>query len=198
RPADRNDPALLQRRWVQWGLLCACWTLIAVFYTTQAGLQVTYAGSAFHWWRVLRAELVYSSLWVALTLAVIRIDRRFPLEAGNWRKAGLVHLGASLLFSAVHPLAMVGLIRLLGWSAASQPFWELSKDWVVGYFHVNLTFYWGILGVRYILRNYHRYRERELRASHLETRLAQARLQVLKMQLQPHFLFNTLHSISVL
>lgn len=193
-----KGPALLQRPWVQWGLIYACWTFIAVFYTTQAGLQATYSGYPFDWWRVLRTELAYSYLWVALTPAIIRIDHRFPLDARKWRKNCLVHLGASILFSALHPLAMVCLLRWLGWSRTSQPFWEESKVWVVGYFHVNVTFYWGIMGVRYILSNYHKYRERELRAANLETRLAQSQLQVLKMQLHPHFLFNTLNTISVL
>jgi len=193
-----TGPALAQRRWVQWGLLCACWTFIAVFYTTQAGLQATYAGAPFDGWHVFRAELVYSYLWVALTLAVIRIDHRFPLDAKPWRKNALVHLGASVLLSASHPLVMVCLMRVLGWSRTSLPFWDLSKASVVSYFHVNLTFYWGIVGVRYIVGNYHKYRERELRALSLETRLAQSQLQVLKMQLHPHFLFNTLNTISVL
>src|SRR6476659_3823977 len=194
----RGGPPLLQRRWVQWGLIYLCWAFIAVFYTTQAGLQVTYAGSPFHWWRVLRAELVYSGLWVALTPAIMRLDRRFALDAPSWCTSLLVHLGASIVFSALHPLAMVCLMRLLGWSMSAQPFWELTTSSVVGYFHVNVTFYWGIIGVIYILRNYRKYRERELRASHLETRLAQSQLQVLRMQLQPHFLFNTLNTISVL
>ena len=55
-----------------------------------------------------------------------------------------------------------------------------------------------VLLVHYALKYYARYQEGRVRASQLETRLAQAQLQALKMQLQPHFLFNTLHSISTL
>ena len=69
-----NGPALLQRRWVQWVLIYVCWTFIAVFYTTQVGLQRTWAGASFDWWHVLRTELLYSYLWAALTLAIMRID----------------------------------------------------------------------------------------------------------------------------
>ena len=145
--------ALVQRRWVQGVLICASWTVIAVFYTTQAGFQATYAGAPFDWWRVLRTELVYSSLWVLLTLAITRIDRRFPLDVEAWRKNALVHLGASLVLSMLHPLVLVGLVRLVGWSRASMSFADHSKVAVVGYFHINVTFYWGIMGVRYILSN---------------------------------------------
>jgi len=195
----REGPALIERPWLRWALISACWAFIAVFYTTQAGLQAVSAGAPFAWGRVLRAELVYGALWVALTFAVLRIDARFPLDAKPWRKAFLVHLLASILLSAVQPLALVGLMRLLGWGRNPlEPLRELSRMAVIGYFHVNLTFYWGILGVRYIVRNYQKYRERELRAAHLEARLAQSQLQVLKMQLHPHFLFNTLNTISVL
>ena len=192
------SPALLQRRWVPWALISVCWAFIAVFYTTQAGLQATVAGVPFAWTRVLRAELVYAALWVGLTVAVVQIDRRFPLDGGRWWRNGLVHVGASIVIAALHPPAMVGVMRLLGWGRSPEPFWEVGKLSVVASFHVNLTFYWGVLGVRYILRNYQKYRERELRASALEARLAQSQLQVLKMQLHPHFLFNTLNTISVL
>ncbi len=192
------SPALLQRRWVPWVLISACWAFIAVFYTTQSGLQATASGAPFAWTRVLRAELVYGALWVALTLAVIHIDRKFPLDVPRWWRNGLVHLGASILVATVHPPVMVGVMRLLGWGRNPQPFWEVGKLAIVASFHVNLTFYWGVLGVRYILRNYQKYRERELRAASLEARLAQSQLQVLKMQLHPHFLFNTLNTISVL
>ena len=58
--------------------------------------------------------------------------------------------------------------------------------------------YWTILLASYAFDYYHRYQEGQLRASKLETELAQSQLAALKMQLHPHFLFNTLHSISAL
>ena len=181
----------LQRRWVPWVLICACWAFVAVFYTTQTGFQATYAGAQFAWWRVLRAELVYSVLWIALTFAVIRIDRLFPLDGGSWRRNVLVHVAASVVIAAIQPLVMVALMKSFGWGNNPRPFWDVAKASVVGSLHINLTFYWGIMGVRYILSNYQK-------SAKLEARLAQSQLQVLKMQLHPHFLFNTLNTISVL
>jgi two-component system LytT family sensor kinase len=64
--------------------------------------------------------------------------------------------------------------------------------------HTNVLMYAAIVAAAHGLAYYQRYRDRELRATHLEARLAQTQLQVLRMQLQPHFLFNTLHSISAL
>lgn len=59
-------------------------------------------------------------------------------------------------------------------------------------------FYWGVVVIDHALNYYQKLRERELRASQLEAQLAQSQLQVLKMQLHPHFLFNTLNAISAL
>jgi LytS/YehU family sensor histidine kinase len=60
------------------------------------------------------------------------------------------------------------------------------------------VFYWGIIVVEHAVNYYQKFRERELRASQLEVQVAQSQLQVLKMQLHPHFIFNTLNTISAL
>src|SRR5262249_14501171 len=62
----------------------------------------------------------------------------------------------------------------------------------------NIFFYWAILAVAHVLNYYRQLRQRELLSSQLEAKLAQTQLQVLKMQLHPHFLFNTLNAISAL
>ena len=66
------------------------------------------------------------------------------------------------------------------------------------YFHVNLLLMWVVLGAFHGVRIFEKYRQRELEAAQLESRLSQAQNQALRMQLQPHFLFNTLNSISAL
>ncbi|RJP35185.1 MAG: sensor histidine kinase [Candidatus Omnitrophota bacterium] len=75
---------------------------------------------------------------------------------------------------------------------------RVVSTFISPHFFLNVFCYWGILGGYYGVNYYQKYRHRELKAAALETQLAQAQLQVLKMQLQPHFLFNTLNSISSL
>jgi len=65
-------------------------------------------------------------------------------------------------------------------------------------FHVNVVTYWAIVGVFHLVAYYRGLREKELVASRLEEQLARAELSALRMQLQPHFLFNALNSISEL
>jgi sensor histidine kinase YesM len=69
---------------------------------------------------------------------------------------------------------------------------------LVATFFFNLLIYWVIASVAHAFDYYSKYRDRELRAAELEKRLAQARLKALQMQLNPHFLFNTLHAVSSL
>jgi len=77
-------------------------------------------------------------------------------------------------------------------------FKDVFKPLMVKTWHFNLLIYWVIVAVSHAFDYYRKYREQEMRALELEKRLAQAKLQALQMQLNPHFLFNTLHSISSL
>jgi LytS/YehU family sensor histidine kinase len=74
----------------------------------------------------------------------------------------------------------------------------LAQLLFLGKFHVGVATYWVLVLLRYTFDYYRRYREQELRASRIATQLAQAQLQALRMQLHPHFLFNTLNAISAL
>jgi two-component system LytT family sensor kinase len=77
-----------------------------------------------------------------------------------------------------------------------RPFWTSYWGRFFDEYHLELIAYGMIIGVGYAFDYYARYREREFRASQLEAQLAQAQLQALKMQLHPHFLFNTLNAIA--
>jgi LytS/YehU family sensor histidine kinase len=77
------------------------------------------------------------------------------------------------------------------WTSAVQRIYLMNLDWA-------LMTYSAIVGASYALGYYRESRARAIRAAHLETRLAQARLKTLEAELHPHFLFNTLHAISTL
>jgi LytS/YehU family sensor histidine kinase len=86
----------------------------------------------------------------------------------------------------------------LGAWQSGAPFDEAFRPLLVKTWHFNLLIYWVIVAVSQAFDYYRKYRERELHAAELEKHLVQAKLQALQMQLNPHFLFNTLHSISSL
>jgi two-component system, LytTR family, sensor kinase len=78
----------------------------------------------------------------------------------------------------------------------TRPFVPQYRGELSGFFLFDFVMYWAILGLGYAFDYRERYRERESVASQLRAQLAQAQLESLKMQLHPHFLFNTLHAIS--
>lgn len=114
----------------------------------------------------------------------------------------LIHLLASGLFSLFHVAfyALAYQLALIfgvdGIPPVSYP--ERFQRLLSAYLHFCLMSYWGILAVAYAVNYYRAFQERKVRAAQLETSLLQSHLQILTMQLHPHFLFNTLNTISEL
>ncbi len=86
----------------------------------------------------------------------------------------------------------------MGLQAANSSMLTRLRNQYVGTFHSEVLTYWAVIGLSHAINYYRKYREREIRASQLQAQLARAELDALRMQLQPHFLFNTLNTISVL
>jgi two-component system LytT family sensor kinase len=143
-----------------------------------------------------------------LTPLIIWAGRRWPLERQQLPRLIGLHLVLSIAWELLR-LSLEATFHLT-WNE----FWpieppitfksEIQLLFIFG-FHTGVVTYWVVLSIQTALRNYARFQERaqaalrsELRASQLETQVAQARLGALKAQLQPHFLFNTLNAIVVL
>jgi two-component system LytT family sensor kinase len=152
-------------------------------------------------------EFPYWLLWAALSPLIFKITRRYRIERGRGGKSLAVHLCACVLLSFIHRAAYL----LIGWMfnvVAYQPIPTLPDLFNFLFFFnmpTALMSYATILLVSHALDFYEQYQEVELKASHLKDELAEAQLQIaqaqlqaLKMQLHPHFLFNTLNSISAL
>jgi hypothetical protein len=185
------------------GLIFGIWTLVGLFLASQAYFQQAYIHRNFNvqgmtWWQVLRLALAEAYVHGLLTLVVSYLAESFPFEVGRWPGLLLLHLAASAGFALLAVWIAVPLHRFLDPRSDTLSFRELFAGLFQLKFGTEVFIYWLILGVCQALDTYRKYRDRELKATQLEARLAQARLQVLKMQLHPHFLFNTLHAISAL
>ncbi|MGH9935082.1 MAG: sensor histidine kinase [Blastocatellia bacterium] len=181
---------MLERRWARWVLIFGAWTLLGALSAVRIVVTYAYSGNTVAWRRALTLALADWYVWALLAPAIAWLARRFAIERRSWLRSLMLHLPASLVFSI---LKMVIEFRLLQWldpaSAQRYPVLQLPST---------LFTYYAILGAIYAFDYYRKYRAHELKASQLEARLAQAQLQALKMQLHPHFLFNTLHAISSL
>ena len=144
--------------------------------------------------------------WALLTPLVFWLARRYPAERGAWagRLAGQVVVGVAA--ALVIEYLTRGFLRplLLGPSPSGHE-WTLGAAFGQLWFLDELIIYFAVLAVGYARDALIRLRKREAEAarlladrSHLEAQLVEARLSALQMQLNPHFLFNTLNAVSAL
>ena len=137
--------------------------------------------------------------WAPLTPMMIWVARKYPLADERWRRNLLVHVPAFLLVSILHSAAGTVITLAIkpfdNTGSAPITFWPRFLGRLKGSFGPDLLIYGGVIGIYYALDYYRKYREREVLTTRLETQLAQAQLDSLRMQLHPHFLFNTLNSI---
>jgi two-component system, LytTR family, sensor kinase len=180
-------------------------TLVGLAEATQLHTGMANIGKPFSWSSSLVATMPSWYVLAALIPLVILVARRFPVETLKTPRSLGAHFLAATIFALVH-LAISGFLSdfLLDSKLSftfSVAMWRLISMYFVG----ELTQYMGIVGVYYAYDYARRYREKEraaselaLKASRLEASLTRANLEALRMQLNPHFLFNTLNTISVL
>jgi two-component system LytT family sensor kinase len=178
----------------------SAWTVFGLFNFSRELTRRLYWHEETHWQEMLFSWMVGVYITAALTPLVLWLGRRWPIERQTWRMRVPLHVALSVVFSAVElALETVAFIQLgLLESVMKHSFLIGFPVMVVSGFHENIITYWGILGIQSGFRYYRGFQERELHASELKAQLVKAQLSALKMQLQPHFLFNTLNAIMVL
>ncbi len=184
----------LRRRWLKWPLGFAFWTVIGLSFAFQFYISSAKAGLDVSWKQAVNYALGDWYVFALLSIPVVWLAGRFQFESGKRAKSLVVHLPCSLIFS-------LGYMVIRAWIGTWQSeavFADAFQPLLVKTWHFNLLIYWVIVAVSFAFDYYGKFRERELRAAELEKSLAQAKLHALQMQLNPHFLFNSLHSVSAL
>ena len=149
---------------------------------------------------LLSLNLTYWYSWAVLTPGILWLTRKFPFERATWKIAIPVHIAgvvvAVLLHVALAVASRMATYWVVGesldsWLMEFQQMFFLNFDW-------EMMTYWTIVGVGHALRYDSQARAKALSAAQMETRLVEAQLHTLQSQMQPHFLFNTLNTISAL
>lgn len=180
-------------------MLFGCWTLIALVFASQWYVYSAASGDATRWTRVFGWTLAEWYIWALFSPFILWLTRCYRFNAQGWRLALLVHLTAGVAFSLLHLELQAIVQQLTGWANIGQDsVWSSFIYFLTKKVHLNLLTYAGIVGISHAAFYYRRYHEREAQAHKLEAQLARSQLQTLQMQLHPHFLFNTLHTISEL
>jgi signal transduction histidine kinase len=188
-----------QRRWVFRAIVFGAWTMLAFLFTGQLYYSQILSERPLTWGRAASSQFIYPYLWAFGTIVVLWLAGRFPLEGRRWPRTLLLHLFFATLFAIAISGSFQIIYHFLFVNAPDKPYSpRTTLQWIIFNSSENYGIYGLLLLCNQAFRYYKRFREGELRSAQLETQLSQAQLQALKMQLHPHFLFNTLHSISAL
>ena len=200
----RDSRVMVQSRITRPRVIFGIATLLGCFSAFQAYQYVRFFSEKETSFAVLLGlNLGYWYAWALLAPIVLFLARRFPFDRERWWKSLPVHLVAVLLLTFAH-VAMAEGVRY-GLAQAASEVWMKNMTWwsqvTRTYFYSfdwEMMTYWAIIGFWHATAYYRVAQDRALKASRLETRLAEAQLQALQRQLHPHFLFNTLNAISAL
>ncbi len=198
---------------VVWALSFGVWTFVALAYAITIYQLYHSTGGSLSFLSVLGMQSSQVLTYIPLTPFAFAFANRYQVQRSNWPKQSLVLLAGGLVFTVAH-VALRGLTPYAFWDPQLKDWvsavWDSQAHAVRIHWHIYrtlflsnvvddvVTTYLPIVLIAHVVSYYHRFRERELRTSQLQAQLVKAHLQALKSQLQPHFLFNTLNSISAL
>jgi two-component system LytT family sensor kinase len=210
-PSPAARPRWLDGRWRGALLVLGAWTVLAVVFALHNYLTFEADGRPVRFAHALWWSVAEWYTWAALTPVVVWLSRRWRVAGEHWARNAVVLLIAAAAVASLQ-VGIEHLADRMAWVASGSPgmsvrYWlsdggstapmELSYllPRKIGFGFVTCI---ALYVVAHAVDYYRLYRERELRAARLESALAAAQLQLLRSQLQPHFLFNTLNGIASL
>jgi len=186
---DGTTRTSLGKRW--W--IPAVWILVVLVFASQ-----WYAYDAGH--RIADPFVDYLGwscyIWGVLTPICVWFARRYPIDSTSWRRAVPLHIAASLLLATLQ----LSLEASLEWfrDGGHWPLRNALEHYLSRHLEVSILAYWVLLGATQFYRTYDQARVHQLHSARLEGLLTEARLEALRAQIEPHFLFNTLQAATVL
>jgi len=190
---------LTERAGIKWITVIAVWAMLGLIYAGPIYFEVRAEGMGHAASRIFSWGILSWLAWAPLTPVMIWLARKYSLAGETWKRNLLVHVPSFLLISMIHSAAATVITITIkpfdNMDSSPMVFWPRFFSRAKGSFGSDLLIYGGVIGIYYALDYYRKYREREFLTTRLEAQLTQAQLNSLRMQLHPHFLFNTLNSI---
>ena len=188
----------------RWGVIFGFW---AAIWIVLAALRIAYifwldpeASRASRLYGLVDFGIQYV-LWALLTPAIFRLSGRLPVTRQNWRRRVPLHFGIGLVVILPVMLIMFLLHNQYAHPPGDRHPWTATEiaDLMVDYGYQNsLLFYAGILTAGLAFHYAHHFQRQQIATARMQAQLAQSRMQALRMQLHPHFLYNTLNTVSTL
>lgn len=180
----------------RWSLLLLASTAVGLYFASQAAFNPALIGQI-SWRKALAINLTYYYCWGLSVPAIIAFAKYWSFDERGWRRALAGHMLAGVLFTGAITIVAEAVLKYV-LRERTDSLSTLVVYAIGANFHSTLPTYWMVLAVYLALNFYVGMRDREFQTLQLQARLSEARLDALRSQLQPHFLFNTLNSISSL
>src|SRR4029079_6182791 len=189
----------------KWSLIILAWLIPASVALLQSVAGYLLRGALKVEWPWALMQIPRWLTWVPLTPIVFYAADRFPFRRDRLAKSAWTPLGIALVIAVVIEVLWLQISFVIQGFLEPEALARMQNNRAEVYSAALLSrllgdafIYAAVLGVATTLGYHRRLRERELRAANLEAQLALAQVQALKMQVHPHFLFNTLHAVTVL
>jgi len=192
---NASPPPRPMPRWLMLAAIVGFWSLPVLLFASQRHYELSLQGLESSWLHHARRYAPSAAVWAALTPLMLLLSARFPFDRGRILRAAIVHALAGVAVTQFHDLTT----RLILFALHPDP-GELvvfSRRQLAHLIRNPLPqAYLVVVALHQLFRFQQQIREKELNAARLQESLLAAQLETLKMNLRPHFLFNTLQSVS--
>jgi two-component system, LytTR family, sensor kinase len=183
----------------RWAILLGVWLAVALFASGAIWFSRRMLDLRTPLDQLVVLEFPVWFFWVGATVFIVMLSRRHPLDRSRPWASLAIHITAAMIVTTLftsYRLLWYQAFNPYPWLDPNVPrwFWRMFRDQFVAGF----TLYWAVVGVYHAFTNYSRFRQRDVEARVIRGELAEARLEALRLQLRPHFLFNALNTVSAL
>ncbi len=187
----------MHARYTRWIAIVALWAFVGFVLSTEVFFNMRVHDPEVSFFEVAVPQYIRALYWAFLTPIILSAETAFPLGRRHALRNFSLHAFLSFLVMAVFFLGR--MIFVLWWEGESlRGFWSTANSSFFGRNLIDMAFYWAVLAYGHMQLLQQRVKNEELKAAQLESRLMETELRALKQQLHPHFLFNTLNTISFL
>ena len=189
----------MQNRWIKSAAILAGWLFLGFVLSVEVyfNMRVNLRTDAVDYWEMAMPQFGRAVMWALMAPLILRLREKIPLGWGRWVGSIAFHFGMSFVVMATYYLGRM-LAYVIFFGEPMGDFWEMAQKNFYGRNIIDMAYYWAVLAFGYGAEIYQRYKNEELKAAQLEARLIETELKSLREQLRPHFLFNTMNTISVL
>jgi two-component system LytT family sensor kinase len=188
----------MKNRWLRIAAIAAGWAFLGLVLSLELYFNQRVEMSWSDFAGVAIPQFGRAAMWACLAPFILMLRTRLPLSTGHWVGGILFHVVFSFVVMATFYLGRIEAFLIFFGEGRTSGFWQTATSSFYGHNLVDIAYYWGVVAFGYVEDIQRRFKNEEIRAAQLENRLIEAELKALREQLKPHFLFNTLNTISVM